>query len=101
MSDEILSRQQRRFQERQRIKAETRQPQKHSRRRPDPLADLIPEAQAYLMTGPKAQPPTIRASRKMARYLLASPLHRFAMRHERGSWRSWERNIGASNVEAA
>lgn len=69
-------------------------------RRQDPLAALYPLARAMLMTSPTAQQPRMRAVRKMARYLLASPLHQHTLRHQRGSWRSWPRNIGKEVLNA-
>lgn len=95
-----LSRQQRRHRMRQRQKAASRKPQKFSRRRPEPLAQYYPLALEMLRTGPKATPPKMRAVRKMARYLMASPLHSFTRRHQRGSWRSWDRDIGREQVQA-
>lgn len=94
-----MTRQQRRWQERQDAKAASRKPQKFRRRSHEDK--LTPEAEAawalarpMLMTSERATPPKDRAIRKMVRYLLASPLHMITLRHQRGSWRSWPSDIG-------
>jgi hypothetical protein len=104
MPDEIkaLPRQQRRHWVRQQVKAKARKPQQQKRQSvlQDPLAFLQAQSIAFemLRTGPSSKPPTERAVRKMARYLLASPLHSLTYRHQRGSWRTWPRNIGVKEL---
>ncbi len=96
---EAPTRQQRRYLEHQRVKEEQRASARKPKRRlqkEDPNAHLRPLAQAMLMTGERSQKPTGRAISKMVRYLLASPLHQFSRRHQRGSWRSWPKNMGGA-----
>lgn len=98
-----MSRQQRRFEERQARKAErlkdtVRFTQCRRPRPPEILAQLYPLARAMMMPSELATPPRFRAMHKMAKYLLANPLHKFTRRHQRDSWRAWPRSIGRPEI---
>jgi hypothetical protein len=100
-----LPRQQRRYMARQAMKDAFRKPpsQRRGTTLPDPVVYMEAQllAAEMLRTGPTSQAPKFQAVRKMARYLMASPLHKFTRRHTRGGWRPWPRSIGVKQLNDA